>query len=240
MEEKNKMARVDFGSTVINKLLEGGIERDVITTVFGAAGTGKSNLAIIATIAGAKRGKVIFIDTESDFSIERAKQIEPEINNLMNNIHIMRSFEFEEQQKAIRDLRELIQKEKIELIVIDSLTMLYRLERPEDPKEINLELTKQLSILSSIARKNNIPILVTNQVYSSFDKRDEIRMVGGEILAYWSKCLIRLEKVNSFRKAELMKHRSLPEGRTVWFEIVNEGLKEIEEPKDKEKRFSLF
>ena len=235
------MQKVNFGSEVINKLLNGGLEKDIITTVFGAAGSGKSNLAIIATLAAAKRGKVIFIDTESDFSIERAKQIDLDIKKTLKNIQIIRPFEFEEQQKAIRDLREIIQRETVELIVIDSLTMLYRLERPDDPKEINLELTKQLAILSSIARRNNIPILVTNQVYSSFDKRDDIRMVGGEILAYWSKCLIRLEKVGlGIRKAELVKHRSLPEGLKVFFKITNAGLEEVEEPKDKEKRFSLF
>ena len=231
--------KIDFGSEVINKLLKGGIEKDVITTVFGAAGTGKSNFALIATLAAAQRGRVVFIDTESSFSIDRVKQLAPDFKQIIKNITVIKPMEFEEQQKAIRDLRE-IAKEKIEMVVIDSLTMLYRLERPDDPKEINLELTKQLSILSSIARRNNIPILVTNQVYSSFDKRDEIRMVGGEILSYWSKCLIRLEKVGSIRKAELAKHRSLPEGRAVCFNIINEGLEEVEQPKDKDKRFSLF
>lgn len=231
--------RISSGSEVIDKLLNGGLEKDIITTVFGAAGTGKSNFAIILTIEAAKKGKVIFIDTESSFSIERANQIEPNFNNLAKNIQVIKPFEFEDQQKAIRKLRDIIKKEKIELIVIDSLTMLYRLERPDDPKEINLELTKQLSILSSIARKNNIPIFVTNQVYFKFGEDDEIRMVGGDILAYWSKCLIKLEKVNSIRKAELVKHRSLPEGRAVYFKIVNSGLQEVEEPKEKRK-FSLF
>ena len=235
------MTKVDFGSPVINKLLNGGLDKDTITTVFGAAGSGKSNFAIIAAISAARRGRVIFIDTESDFSVERAKQIEPNIRNILKNITTIRPFEFTEQQKAIRDLREIIKKEDVELIVIDSLTMLYRLERPDDPKEINLELTKQLSILSSIARRNNIPILVTNQVYSNFDKRDAIKMVGGDILQYWSKCLIRLEKVViGIRKAEIIKHRALPEGSAVFFQIVNSGLEETTEPKEKERKFSLF
>jgi DNA repair protein RadB len=233
-------SRIDFGSDVINKLLNGGLERGIITTVFGASGTGKSNLAVITALNMAKIGKVIFVDTESGFSLERAKQISPDYENLLKNIHLIKPLEFEDQQKAIRDLRELVKKEKINLIVVDSLTMLYRLERPGDPKEINLELTKQLSILSSIARRNEIPIFVTNQVYSSFDKRDEIRMVGGEILAYWSKCLIRLDKINGVRRAQLAKHRSMPEGGDVYFEIVNEGVKETEKPKEERKGFSLF
>lgn len=235
------MEKIDSGSGVINKLLNGGLEKDIITTVFGAAGTGKSNLALIATLAAAQKGKVVFIDTESSFSIDRLKQLNPDLKQIIKNITIIKPLEFEEQQRAIRDLREITKKEKVELIVIDSLTMLYRLERPDDPKEINLELTKQLSILSSIARKYNMPILVTNQVYSSFDERDDIRMVGGDILKYWSKCLIRLKKVASgLRKADLVKHRSLPEGRAVWFKIINDGFEEVEEVKEKERKFSLF
>jgi DNA repair protein RadB len=233
-------SRISSGSIVIDKLLNGGIEKDIITTAFGSAGTGKSNFAMIIAINTAKTGKVIFIDTEGGFSIDRARQIAPDFDELAKNIQIIKPIEFEDQQKAIRKLREIIKNEDIKLIVIDSLTMLYRLERPEDPKEINLELTKQLSILSSIARRNHIPIFVTNQVYSSFDKRDDIRMVGGEILSYWGKCLIRLDKVNSVRKAELIKHRSQPEGKKVFFEIINEGLQEVNEPKNKEKGFSLF
>jgi len=232
--------RVSSGSEVIDILLNGGLEKDIITTVFGSAGTGKSNFAMIIAINAAKTGKVIFIDTEGGFSIDRARQIAPDFDKLANNLRIMKPIEFEDQQKAIRELREIIKKEQISLIVIDSLTMLYRLERPEDPKEINLELTKQLSILSSIARRNNIPIFVTNQVYSSFDNRNDIKMVGGEILSYWGKCLIRLDKVGSTRKAEIIKHRSQPEGKRIFFDIVNEGLKETSEPKQKERSFSLF
>ncbi len=232
--------RISSGAKAVDVLLNGGIETDVITTVYGASGSGKSNLAMIIAISAAKKGKVIFIDTESGFSLERAKQIDPEFDITSKNIKIIKPYEFDEQQKAIRELREIIKTEKIDLIVIDSLTMLYRLERPEDPKEINLELTKQLSILSSIARRNHLPVFATNQVYSSFDKRDNIRMVGGDILAYWSKCLIRLEKVDGIRKAEIMKHRSIAEGKSVWFEIVNEGIQEVKEPSEKEKRFNLF
>jgi len=216
--------KMDFGSEVIDKLLSGGMEKGIITTVYGASGTGKSNLAIITALAAAKRGKIVFVDTESGFSIERARQIDSALDKTMKNIHLLKPLEFEDQQKAIRDLREVIKKEKIELIVIDSLTMLYRLERPDDPKEINLELTKQLSILSSIARRNNIPIFVTNQVYSSFDKRDEIRMVGGDILQYWSKCLIELVNDKGRRTAYLKKHRSLPE-KSFGFQIFDGGIK---------------
>ena len=238
-----EITRISAGSDAFNTLLNNGFEQGVITTIYGEAGSGKTNVALICAISAAKQGlNVAFIDTEGGFSIERAKQINPDLT-AMKKIIVSMPITFEEQGKMIRDLRKLVTDNKVDVIVIDSLTMLYRLERTseaEDISKVNLELTKQCSILSSLARKNNTAIIITNQVYSKFDERENIRMVGGDILKYWSKCIIKLSNLsNSVRKAELIKHRSLPEGKSVYFEVVNEGLKGVEEPKDKRK-FSLF
>ncbi len=231
--------KLDTGAEVIDQLI-GGFETGVISTVYGAAGTGKTNVAMLAAISVAKKGKkVIFIDTEGGFSIERCKQICDD-EKVMKNLEILKPTDFEEQKKIIREIRQVVEEKKIELVVVDSLTMLYRLDRPDNPQEINLELTKQLSILSSLARKKDIAILVTNQVYSEFDKRDEVNMVGGDILKYWSKCILKLEKIGwNLRKIQIIKHRSLPEGKSAFFEITDSGFKEAEKPKD-EKKFSLF
>ncbi len=48
--------------------------------------------------------------------------------------------------------------------------------------------------------------------------------VGGDLLKYWSKCIIELRVEKGKRKAVLVKHRSLPE-KELSFEIVNEGIK---------------
>ena len=63
-------------NTILDELLDGGFENDVVTTIYGPAGSGKTNICVIAAINVAKNGgKVIFIDTEGGFSAERAKQI---------------------------------------------------------------------------------------------------------------------------------------------------------------------
>ena len=116
------------------------------------------------------------------------------------------------------------------MIIVDSIAMLYRLEmgRTDDVYEINRDLGLQIGYLIEIARKKNIPVLITNQVYSSFDEREKVNMVGGDLLKYGSKCLIELQKLHSCkRRAVLRKHRSLPEKTEVLFEIVNEGIKEF-------------
>lgn len=233
------MDKLSLNSKPLDFLLKGGLETGIITTIYGSAGSGKSNISLIAAASAEKIGKIIFIDTESSFSLERYTQISG--NNIPKNIEIIEPTEFEEQKKVIRELRKKVEGNEIKLIIIDSLTMLYRLELSKNPDEINFELTKQLSILSSIARKKNIPILVTNQVYSDFEKKDNIKMVGGDILKYWSKCIIRLDKYeNGIRKATLVKHRSLPESTNFYFEIENKGIKEVSEPSTKSSGFSIF
>jgi RecA/RadA recombinase len=88
-----------------------------------------------------------------------------------------------------------------------------------------------MRVLSEISRKKKIPIVITNQVYSSFLSEEEIRkgivkevnLVGGDLLKYWSKCIIELRNEYKKKKAILLKHRSLPK-KEMSFEIRNEGI----------------
>ena len=70
------MEKVSAGSYDLNKWLYGGYEKDIITTIYGPAGSGKTNFCMLACVSQAKKAnKVIFIDTEGGFSIDRFKQI---------------------------------------------------------------------------------------------------------------------------------------------------------------------
>ena len=54
-------------------------------------------------------------------------------------------------------------------------------------------------------------------------KEAGINVVGGDILKYWSKCIIELQSKNGKKKAIVRKHRSIPE-KELNFEIINEGI----------------
>lgn len=225
---------IDTGSDAINNLLEGGYERDCITTVYGPAGSGKSNIGMTAISKCLKEGKkVIYIDTEGSFSIARMLQLYPEFPESSDRLLFLKPTNFQEQKEAFETLHKTINinKELFNLIVIDSIAMLYRLEagQTNDIVSVNKELGRQLGLVTELARKKNIPIIITNQVYSDFDSgNDAVRMVGGDLLKYSSKCLIELKSsTNGLRIATLKKHRSIPEGKTVTFKIQNEGLFEV-------------
>lgn len=243
--------KISAGSHDLNKWLFGGYDKDIITTIYGPAGSGKTNFCILACVSQAKKGnKVVFIDTEGGFSIERFRQISGDTKEqdekYLENILILKPTSFEEQWTAFgRLLKELKtdKASKINLIIVDGMTMLYRLELAEARKEKSREsyqkiyetnsiLARQMRLLAEIARKKNIPVLITNQVYSEFLSEEDIKngrekqvsMVGGDILKYWSKCIIELKNDRGKRQAILRKHRSLPE-KQLSFEIIEEGIR---------------
>jgi DNA repair protein RadB len=236
--------KISAGSYELNKFLHGGYETDIITTLYGPGGSGKSNFCIILATSQAKKGnKTIFIDTEGGFSTERFKQIhrgeKEQVEKDLQNIFLLKPTSFQEQEKSFQQMLEHVKKESISLIIIDSIAMLYRLElgaaieseNQEEIAKINRKLANQLRTLNEIARKQNIPVIITNQVYASFtrnaeDKQTErqVSMVGGDLLKYWSKCLIELKNYNGKRSIILQKHRSLPV-KELAFEIINPGIR---------------
>ena len=224
--------KITSGCEVIDELI-GGVENNLITAIYGPAGSGKSNFCLLFANQIAKNKKVIYIDTEGGFSIERFKQINPNYEDLLNNIIILKPTNFAEQRKAVRILKEIV-NESIGVIIVDTISMLYRAEiaSQEELYSTNKELGKQIVLLTEIARKNNIPVIITNQVYSNFKSPGEVEMVGGDLLKYGSKCLLEIKKGrNSIRKLIVRKHRSIPEEKEITFRIVESGFELIGENK---------
>ena len=219
------MAKISTGSKILDELLKGGYEDDIVTTIYGPSSSGKTNLCLIASVSVAKAKKVIYIDTEGGSSKQRLEQLTKGNPKIAANILFLRPTTFKEQNDVFNRLKDLV-NEKIGLVVVDTISMLYRAElgNKEDVYDINKILGKQLSYLVEIARKRKIPVLIADQVYSDFNARDQVKLVGGDIITYSSKCLIELQNGSSGKKiATLKKHRSLPE-RSVGFRITNTGI----------------
>ncbi len=210
----------------LNVFLGGGVEKGIITNVYGVAGAGKTNFALEVTIAALlEERKAVFIDTERNFSPERFLQMHPRKEDL-ERVLIFEPFSFHEQHKVILEkLPEILKKEGVGAVIIDSMVALYRLEmRHEKAHEINAMLSEQFVQLAKLAKYHNMPVVVTCQVYTPFDT-EELEIVGRDIPKYSSKCMILLEKKNfNERRATLMKHRYMPEGVSIDLKITNKGL----------------
>ncbi|MFH1425044.1 MAG: DNA repair and recombination protein RadB [archaeon] len=217
------------GSRNIDELLGKGIPLGLIAHVYGPPGVGKTNLCLTTAVECAKKGKkVLFVDTEGGFRVERFLQICKDAD-VAKRIMLKQVRDFEEQKELVRNLRRIVNKD-FGLVIFDSFVSLYRLEVSGTRREIlelSRELGRQLGKLSKIARDFNLAVMLSNQVYASFDEdgEKEVVPVGGDVLLYWSKLSLELEKLGpGQRKATLIKHPYAAEGKHIKFRITKNGL----------------
>ena len=208
-------------------ILKGNIERKTITQIYGPPGVGKTNIAIISMVNFVRRGyKVIYVDTEGGLSVERIKQISGnDFKRVLDNLIIYEPETFEEQSKI---LEKLFYIDNIGLVVIDGISSLYRLELSDDVHRntlLNRILGKQILTLLNLAKKKDVAVLLTNQISDTYNG---VKPIGGIVLEYWSKTIIRMERIGDIREAILEKHRYIKEGERVRFRIVNEGIEILE------------
>lgn len=233
--------KISTGSYDLNKWLYGGYEKGVITMLAGPPACGKTNFCILAACSQARKGnKVLFIDTEGGFSTERVKQIAgTSYKDILKNLLLFEPTTFEEQKEIFIKLLDKLKKQQIKFIIVDGMAMLYRLElgdaiKSQDDeriRDVNREVAFQMRSLAEISRKQKIPILITNQVYKDFLKKEDIEkgterqvnIVGGDLFRYWSKCIIEMTNDWGKKTAILLKHRNLPE-KTMSFVIKDKGI----------------
>jgi DNA repair protein RadB len=209
-------------------LLDGGYETDVITTIYGPPGAGKTNFCLLA-MAALKDRKILYVDTEGSFSLARFKQVCPHYEEVMERTLFLTPTTYSEQKDAFEFMIKAVD-EKFGLIIIDSIASLYRLElgASNDVQNVNRELGLHMAMLTEIARKKKIPVLLTNQVYIDFDDREKTRAIGGDVAKYWSRAMLEIQKVRGdMRKIIIVKHRSIKEGNFVTYRIVQTGIEEI-------------
>lgn len=220
------MTHLAIGSTTLDDLLEGGFEGGAITLLYGEAGSGKTNVCLqVAKNVALTGKKVVYIDTEG-VSLERLKQIAAEnFEEVMRNTLFFEAHTFEDQEKFVDKAVKLAESSlEVGVIILDSATIHYRLTRNDEERGVRKSLSPQLAKLLSVARGKDIPIIVTSQVYTDIEK-GTFEPLGGHVLLHNAKAIIRLDKVGTgSRRAVIIKHRHLEEGRRADFRLTKAGV----------------
>jgi len=213
------------GNAALDALIGGGLEMRTITQIYGEPASGKSTLCMIASVACLRAGHaVVYIDSEG-FSIERFRQIAgADTERLADRLFLFEPIDFGHQASVIFEAENVIKTQKPGLLVMDSATALYRtdLEKGRDAMQA---LTRQVIHLLGYAKRYEMPVIITNQVYRDTMKNTYYGL-GGTALEHISKVIVRLEKTDTpgHRRARLVKHRSRPEGASFEFDIVGDGI----------------
>lgn len=232
-QSKSVSEPVPVDCAPIDDLLGGGFERGTVTQLYGPPASGKTNIALSAAVRLARaEGRAVYIDTEG-LSIDRFRQLleasTDNVDAVSARIVIQSAHDFEEQAEAVRDVEDLAGE--TDLVVLDSATGFYRVRRRDDGEEGDTlrRVADQVTHLLSLARRHDLAVVLTNQVYTDPDA-DRIRPLGGHTLEHWTGTVLRLDRFRGGkRRATLEKHRSKAAGETARFEITEQGLTGVDD-----------
>lgn len=242
LEKRANIVKLTTGSKELDGLLGGGVETQAITESYGRFASGKTQLAFQLAVnvqlpesEKGLNGSALFIDTESTFRAERIKQIAEtrglDVDKILKNIHVAKAFNADHQMLLVEKANEIIEKEGIKLIIVDSLTGKFRAEYIGRGTLANRQqkLNKHVHSLQRWADLYNIPVFVTNQVMANPGLLfgDPTTPIGGHIIGHASTFRLYLRKSKDDKRiARLVDSPHLAEGECV-FRVTPKGIEDV-------------
>ena len=225
--------RIPTGCKTIDRVLEGGLSSNNISLVYGEEETGKTTFALQCAANCARQGfKVLFIDCDSTFYAKRLSQIaSEEFEKIAEQIILTRPTDFSEQTMIIDHLSDYVTK-TFGLVVVDTITSLYRAKVSESPGkafELNRELNRQLASLAQFVKIQKIAILMNSQVRTAFKEETvSIEPVAERVLKFWADAIICLKPTENQQiiKAILEKSPAKAQPAMCHLRIEESGLRE--------------
>jgi DNA repair protein RadA len=199
-------------------------------------------------------GSAIFLDTEGTFSPHRILQIRKQTllkdnvedtpqkeQQFLKNLFVISPFSSTEQMQALKELNEdeglgylkyLKNAKPLKLLVVDSLTHLFRCEYigRGTLAERQQKLNEHVRDLYLFAIKNKLPVIITNQVISNpdpFSPKGDLAC-GGNITGHGTGTRILLVKRGVNRIAKLIDSPKLPSSEAV-YTIGKRGVMDLKE-----------
>jgi DNA repair protein RadB len=189
---------VPTGCGSLDEHLKGGLLEGTLCLLYGEAETGKTTLAIQCAVNCARMDyKTIFIDCDGTFSPKRVAQIaSDDFETVAPQIILMKPEDFDQQAAVVDGLNEYI-SERVGLLVVDTVTSLYRERLGDDMKSnfaLNRELNRQMACLAQITRTRKVASLVISQVRSLvFEAQETVQPVATRVLKFWSDVIVTLQ-----------------------------------------------
>ena len=211
-------------STGIKKLdnyLGGGIKGGIITDIFGASGTGKTQLTMQISINSLLNGnQVLFQDTTGQFRPERMLDLIKIRNleiNLLDRVKVGRVTNSSEQIQFLSKIKD----QDFSLVVIDNVSDLFSFEygKEEQNLEKNVTFMQYMHELSLISIQKKLPIVVTNIIR----KIDDLEIENlDKSISMFTHMKIKLLKIGKKYSCEIFP--SFLEKKEFPYQITKEGL----------------
>jgi len=221
---------ISTGSTALDKMLNGGIRVGMLTDIFGASGSGKTQLCfqlcINCTKPVNKKGldaSVLFIDSTNTFRPERLVSIARYYgldNKILDKIYLRKVYSSTDQMVAIKHIPKM---QNLKLVIVDSVSDLFSFEYKQSlSAEKHMQFMRLMHELALLAVNYDIAVVITNNVRFNNDMQREYL---GRSISTFTHIKIELSKDNGLFKAKLLQ--PVLEPHSEFYQISEKGVTDV-------------
>jgi len=212
---------MQFPLTKVNKFFKSNDTKEGITSLWGDFGVGKTTLSLqTANIYALNKKKVLYIYTKPIFPYKKLSSVF--VNNLddvLENISFIHITNFDDIFNFVFNLEFIIlnalktEDSTFNLIVIDSMTDLYRLELNREKKGknfiLNYKLNQLIANLVNVKQKYEIDILIINELSRRTQEGFTYEVESGDnVMRYWIKNSIKIERTEVANNRKFILHKN--------------------------------
>jgi len=200
---------MQFPLTKVNEFFKSTKAKEGITSLWGDFGVGKTTLSLqTANIYALNKKKVLYIYTKPNLPIKKISTVfDTHLDDALDNIVFIHTTNFDDLFKFIFNLEFAVLNDlktengTFNLIIIDSMTDLYRLELNHEKKEknfiLNYKLNQLLANLVHLNQKYEIGILIVNENSRRTQEGQTYEVEsGGNVMQYWVTNSIKIERID--------------------------------------------
>lgn len=211
--------RMSTGMKELDRVLGGGIVKGALMLVGGDPGIGKSTLLLqVCRNLAQASAYVLYISGEE--SLRQIKMRAERIGSFPDNLELL-------SETNLDLIREVIERKKPQVVVIDSIQTMYREEVGSAPGSVS-QVRESTAVLMQIAKGLGISIFVVGHVTR------EGTVAGPRTLEHMVDTVLYFEGENheSYRILRGVKNRFGSTNEIGMFEMRTEGLVEVENPSE--------
>lgn len=208
--------RISTSFKEVDRVLGGGIVPGSLILLGGDPGIGKSTILLQIASFCSRDKTVLYVSGEE--SLKQIKMRAERLHTAMDNLYILAEINIEEIEKRIQEL-------KPELLVIDSIQMVYNPRIASVPGSIS-QIKECAAVLLRIAKTTGIPVFLVGHITK------EGNIAGPRVLEHMVDTVLYFEgeKHYSYRILRSVKNRFGSTNEIGIFEMLENGLQEVANP----------
>ncbi len=215
---QQKRFRTGIGE--FDRVLGGGIVPSSVTLIGGDPGIGKSTIALQAVCALSRQGyKVLYVSGEE--SVQQTKMRAQRLGaDTSDSLYIVN-------QVDLAAIKEYLSKMKPQIVVIDSIQVVYHPDIPSSPGSVS-QVRECAAILTHLAKTTEMSLFIIGHVTK------EGTIAGPRVLEHIVDTVLYFEgeRYNAHRILRTIKNRFGSTNELGVFEMTSEGLIEVTNPSE--------